>query len=90
MQRLAFWRAWQQEHSDSVPGLANCSVTAMPHTEVFTAEGLEENTIFLPQPPDSLARGKRKVWASLMSPPSSISSSLVNVLAVHETQLEVA
>lgn len=62
----------------------------MPDTEVFTAEGLEEDTIFLAQPPDSHARGKRKVWASLMSPSTSISSSLAKVLAVHETQLEVA
>jgi hypothetical protein len=46
--------------------------------------------IFLPQPPDSRTRGKRQVWASLMSPRSSICSSLAKALAVHETQLEVA
>ncbi|OQD70069.1 hypothetical protein PENDEC_c027G03858 [Penicillium decumbens] len=46
-----------------------------PDGDIFTAEEiqcLEEDAIFLPQPQAS--RGKRKVSASLVSPPSSIST----------------
>ncbi|KAF7122244.1 hypothetical protein CNMCM5793_000201 [Aspergillus hiratsukae] len=54
----------------------------MPDTEVFTAEGLEEDTIFLPQPPDSRARGKRKVSASLMIPESARQKAIATRFAV--------
>lgn len=50
----------------------------MCSNEVFTGEEikcLEEDNIFLPTPPGSHTRGKRKVSASLMSSPSSSISS---------------